>query len=82
MVWYLESNNILTEYQSGFRKHRSTADQLVRLESYIREAFVRREHAVSVFFDLEKAYDTTPRGSTAYCAICMTLDFVVVCPSS
>ena len=35
MVWYLESNNILTEYQSGFRKRRSTTDQLVRLESYI-----------------------------------------------
>ena len=62
LVWYLESNNILTEYQSGFRKHHSTTDQLVRLESYIREAFVRREYVVSVFFvffDLEKAYDTT-----------------------
>jgi len=59
LVWYLEANNILTEYQSGFRKRRSTTDQLVRLESYIREAFVRREHVVLVFFDLEKAYDTT-----------------------
>jgi Reverse transcriptase (RNA-dependent DNA polymerase) len=46
-------------YQSGFRKSRSTTDQLVRLESYVREAFVRREYIVSVFFDLEKAYDTT-----------------------
>ena len=59
LVWYLESNNILPEYQSGFRKRRSTTNQLVRLESYIREAFVRREHVISVFFDLEKAYDTT-----------------------
>jgi ribonuclease HI len=59
LVWYLETNNILTEYQSGFRKQRSTIDHLVRLESFIREAFVRREHVVSVFFDLEKAYDTT-----------------------
>ena len=59
LVWFLEKNKILTEYQSGFRKSRSTTDQLVRLESYIREAFVRREHVVSVFFDLEKAYDTT-----------------------
>ena len=25
----------------------------------MREAFVRREHVVSVFFDLEKAYDMT-----------------------
>ena len=58
-MWCLEKNKILTEYRSGFRKSRSTTDQLVRLESYIREAFVRREHVVSVFFDLEKAYDTT-----------------------
>jgi len=59
LVWFLENNNILTEYQSGFRKNRSTTDQLIRLESYIYEAFVRREHVVSVFFDLEEAYATT-----------------------
>jgi len=59
LVWYLEHNHLVTEFQSGFRKHRSTTDQLLRLESFIREAFVRREHVVSVFFDLEKAYDTT-----------------------
>lgn len=59
LIWYLEHNNLLSEYQSGFRKQRSTTDQLVRLESFIREAFVCREHVVSVFFDLEKAYDTT-----------------------
>ena len=44
---------------SGFRKQRSTIDQLVRFETFIREAFVRKEHVVSVFFDLEKAYYTT-----------------------
>jgi Reverse transcriptase (RNA-dependent DNA polymerase) len=59
LVWFLEKNKVLTVYQSGFRKSRSTTDQLVRLESYIREAFVRREHVVCVCFDLEKAYDTT-----------------------
>jgi hypothetical protein len=59
LMWYLESNHILTELQSGFRKSRGTTDQLVRLESFIREAFVCRQHVVSVFFDLEKAYDTT-----------------------
>ena len=45
--------------QCGFRKNRSTVDQLVRLETYIRDAFVNKEHVVSIFFDLEKAYDTT-----------------------
>jgi len=59
LVWFLESNNILSEYQSGFWKNQITTDQLIRLESYIREAFVTRRHVMSVFFDLEKAYDTT-----------------------
>ena len=34
-------------------------DDLVRLETVIREAFVRNEHLTAIFFDLEKAYDTT-----------------------
>ena len=58
-VWYLESNNILTNIQCGFRKRRSTLDHLVRLESFIRDAFLNKQEVVSVFFDLEKAYDTT-----------------------
>ena len=58
-MWFLETNNILTNIQFGFRKNRSTTDQLVRLETFIRDAFVNKEHAVSIFFDLEKAYDTT-----------------------
>ena len=59
LVWYLESNNLITEYQSGFRRQRSTTDHLIRFETFVREAFVKKEHLVAVFFDLEKAYDTT-----------------------
>ena len=59
LTWFLESNNIITNFQSGFRHQRSTSDHLVRLETFIREAFIKKEHLVSVFFDLEKAYDTT-----------------------
>ena len=61
LIWYLESNNLLTPYQSGFRAGRSTNDNLVRLETFIRDAFVKKEHVVANFFDLEKAYDTTWR---------------------
>ena len=59
LVWYLETNGYIDKYQSGFRKHRSTNDHLVRLEAFIRHAFRRNHHLVSVMFDLEKAYDTT-----------------------
>jgi len=45
--------------QCGFRKQRSTTYHLVRLESFVREASAQRQHAVGVFFDLEKAYVST-----------------------
>ena len=32
---------------------------MVRLGTFIREAFIKKKHLVAVFFDLEKAYDTT-----------------------
>jgi hypothetical protein len=55
----LVSNGIITSFQSGFRKQRSTNDNLVRLKTLIREACVNKQHLVSIFFDLEQAYDTT-----------------------
>ena len=57
--WYLEHHMVITEYQSGFRRRRYTVDNLVTLETSIRDAFVGRKHLVSIFLDLEKAYDTT-----------------------
>ena len=47
------------EYQSGLRSQRSPIDHLIRLETFIREASIKKEHLVAVFFALEKAYDTT-----------------------
>ena len=41
------------------RKHRSTTDHPVSLERYVRDAFARKQEAVGLFFDLEKAYETT-----------------------
>jgi len=58
LVWFLERNKLITP-SVCFRKHRSTTDHLAYLESFIREAFIQRQHAVAVFFDLEKAYDCT-----------------------
>ena len=59
LVWYLEKNKLIATVQIGFRKQRGTLDHLVRFETLIREAFIKKEHVVSVFFDLERAYDTT-----------------------
>ena len=61
LTWFLESNNQISRFQSGFRSDRSTTDNLVRLETFICDAFIKKEHVVAAFFDLEKAYDTTWR---------------------
>ena len=55
LTWFLESNNHISRFQSGFRSDLSTTDNLVRLETFIRDAFIKKEHVVAVFFDLEKS---------------------------
>ncbi|GFO15215.1 Pol-like protein [Plakobranchus ocellatus] len=61
LVHVLESRNLLSNVQCGFRKDHSTLDHLVRLETFIKKTFVRKKQVLAVFFDLEKAYDTTVR---------------------
>ena len=61
LSWFLESNNHISRFKSGIRSDRSTTDNLIRLETFIRDAFINQEHVVAVFFDFEKAYDTTWR---------------------
>ena len=59
IAWFLKTNNILTNIQCGLRKNRSAIDQLLRLETFLCDALVSKEYAVSIFFYLEKEYDTT-----------------------
>ena len=59
LMWSLESQGLLSEKQCSFRKNRSTLDHLVHFETFIRNAFVKKEHVLTIFFDHEKAYDTT-----------------------
>lgn len=61
LIRFLESQNLMDPYQCGFREGRSTTDHLIRIEAEIREAFVHRQFFLSVFLDMEKAYDTTWR---------------------
>ena len=61
LMWYLERNNYLSPAQYGFRNMRSTTDALIQLESSICKSFALKQHHITIFFDLEKAYDTTWR---------------------
>ena len=59
LVWFLERNNLIVHVQSGFHRQRGTVGHLVHFKTFIGEAFINKQHVVSVFFDLESAYDTT-----------------------
>ena len=61
VIWWMETQDKFNVYQSGFRKNRSTADNICFLESEMMEAFSNQEYLTSIFFDLEKAYDATWR---------------------
>ena len=61
LVWYLESKMLLSNRQFGFRKNRCTLDPLMVLSREIQNAFAVQHQTIAVFFDLEKAYDTTWR---------------------
>ena len=55
----LEKNRLIATVERGFRKQRGTLDHFVCFKTFIRQAFIKKEHVVSVFFDLECAYNTT-----------------------
>ena len=46
LTWYLETNGLITNMQTGFPKRRGTIDHLIRLET-----FIRKQHLSAVFFD-------------------------------
>ena len=58
---YFDQHKSIANIQCGGRPKRSTTDHLIRLEHSIKEAFAHNEHFVSIFFDIEKAYDLTWR---------------------
>ena len=54
---HIESNNLLAPTQSGFRKNRSTLDQIIRLQTAIHRAKLENRDLLCIFLDLEKAFD-------------------------
>ena len=49
LTGYREHYMVITEFQNGFRRRKSTVDNLVTLETSIRDALVGRKHLVSIF---------------------------------
>ncbi|CAD6232988.1 GSCOCG00007083001-RA-CDS [Cotesia congregata] len=57
LVSYLETNSLLDEHQSGFRKHHSTQAALLSLTDDIRKAIDNDDLTYLILFDFTKAFD-------------------------
>ena len=57
----IKQRKFISAWQNGFRRGRSTTDNIFMLETYISNANLQWNHLVTVFFDIEKAYDKTLR---------------------
>ena len=55
---FLDSNNLISNCQYGFRKNHSTLHPLVHFLNDVSCALDRKEHTVAIFCDLRKAFDT------------------------
>ena len=54
----MERQKIVHPNQCGFRQSKNSVAVLARLDTFIKTAFARKEHAIAVFFVLKKVYDT------------------------
>jgi exonuclease III len=63
---FVESKNLFHESQSGFRKHRSTIDNLTLLTQKIAETLNRKKKLCAIFFDISKAFDKLWRSGISY----------------
>ena len=57
ITYYVEKKNLLTNVQTGFRRGKSTIDQLVRLQDVINKYNNNKGYTVAVFVDFQSAYD-------------------------
>jgi ribonuclease HI len=58
LTHYLEENKLLTNVQTGFRKHKSTIDQLIRLKEDAAKAINTKGFTRAILIDYSKAFDT------------------------
>ena len=54
---YMEDNNLFAKSQSGFRSHRMTTEQLLRLSEECHTGFKKHQTTAALFLDAEAAFD-------------------------
>jgi hypothetical protein len=55
--WYLQTQQLVTPEQAGFRPKLSRSHQLIKFNHSVKEAFNNKESILAVFVDFQGAYD-------------------------
>lgn len=63
---WVEENNILNEYQAGFRKKYSTSDNIYNLGSIVHIKMNEKKKVYAFFVDFKAAFDKVPRKLMIY----------------
>ncbi len=58
LISYIDSNNIFSETQFGFRSNHSTDHAILSIVDKIQKAIDERYISCGIFLDLSKAFDT------------------------
>ena len=66
LYYYLKSQDLLSPFQYGFYKARSTIDQLLQLEHDIRVSIARKQVLLIVYIDFKGAFDRVPHIELLY----------------
>ena len=58
LLYFLDSNNILSKWQFGFRSSHSTIHPMVHFLKKVTESLNKKTHTISIFCDLKKVFAT------------------------
>ena len=59
---FIDSNEILSKTQFGFRQNMSTETALINFINRIQKGLTNKQYTISVFMDLSKAFDVIDHG--------------------
>ena len=54
---FFTNNNLITNSQYGFRKHRSTVSAVIKLNDHVLKSFDSYKYTAGIFLDFKKAFD-------------------------
>lgn len=75
---WIDVNNILNEYQAGFRKNYSTIDNVFNLANIVHLNKLNGKNTYAFFVDFSCAFDMIPRNSLFYKLSCMGLSSKII----